>query len=205
MARKNGRSNRARNVAAPVVVVNETNTQDSMRFDRVMSSLTESSSLVNVLVEDSFTIDTSASSANGLVYSFTQLAKADDFLSLIQQFNLFRVKGIRFDIYDCQPNSSNGTCFFSTYHVAGGQTQASPTLQDVVDGPDSGLVPPGQGKLQLTWMPKGTLELQFQAASAPGASSDFGGLRAFVTQSTATITARWRVIVKAHVQFRGRV
>jgi len=210
MAQKS--SNRKRNTTRgngpqPVVIVQESNAQDTMRFDRVMTALTQSQSLIDLLVDDQFSIDVSStiSPGVGLTYNFVNIVATDDFQSLLQQYNLFRVKGIRFDIYDTNPNTGSGTAFFSTYHVAGGQTQNMPALNDVVDGPDSGIVPPGQGKLSLTWMSKDIHERDFQATASPGAYTNYGGLRAYVTQGTTATTARWRVIVKAHVQFRGRV
>lgn len=184
------------------MVVDNEDARDELRLDRFLSNMDASQSLVNTVMEGVFTIagGTTASSAT---YSFANIKAISDFVNFSNEFNLFRVKGIKFEVYDTVPNSQ-GTAYWATYHIAEGQTAPS-TLGSITALVDLRIVPPGDGKTTLTWVPTGTKELQFQSANSTGTSIDYGGLVVYTPASTAPAPSRWYVVVKAHVQFRMRV
>lgn len=183
------------------MVVDNEDAREELRLDRYLSSMDASQSLVNTVMEGVFTIagGTTASSAT---YSFANIKAITDFTNFSNEFNLFRVKGVKFEIYDTVPNSQ-GTAYWATYHIAEGQTAPS-TLASVTALVDLKIVPPGDGKTTLTWKASGTKELQFQSANV-GSYTDYGGLVVYTPASTAPAPSRWYVVVKAHVQFRMRL
>jgi hypothetical protein len=188
-----------------VQFVDPTAGPDGAYVDRCISSLQNSHSQVSVLLEDAFTISSGTSVTNAILAG-PQIALFDDFVSLSSQFETFRIRAIRFDIYDINPGVSINA-FWSTFHdqfTAGAQPVF--TQANVVDGPDSAIVPPGTGKITLYWRAKGTLENQFvtnDSSSVAVPTQYFGGLR-YGIASSASATAKWQVIVKAVVDFRGR-
>lgn len=90
-----------------------------------------------------------------------QIALFDEFTSFSAQFQTFRIRAIRYDIYDINPSLST-VGWFSTFHDEF-RADAQPVFsqRNVIDGPDSQIVPPGTGKLTLYWRAKGILENGF--------------------------------------------
>lgn len=196
-------SKRARKSVQDVRVMDDYAGQDSAKFDRVLSQLQNSHSQVTLCISDEFNIGVSTTNTNSILAG-SQVRIFDDFISLAQQFQTFRIKRIRFDVYDINP-SLVATTVWSTFHdVYTTGNQYVPTFSNVVDAPDSQVLPPGIGKATFVWTAKGTLENTFQSTqNTTPAPPDFGGLRYSIVGQPTT-GAKYMVVVKAIVDFRGR-
>lgn len=200
------RRGKGKNSIQNVRVVDPDAGGDSAYVERCISSMQNSESITTVLCNDTFTLST-GSSSSGLVagnYTASNIRGTDDFISMMGQFNTYRIRAVRFDVYDINQTIA-ATNAFSTLHdvVPFDSTYAPPPLAQVVDGPDSKNVTPGMGKASFYWRAKGTLENEFQAGDTIGAPEDFGGFRwAFFSPSLST--AKFQVIIRAIVDFRGR-
>lgn len=177
--------------------------EDGLKFDRVLTQLQNSHSQATFCIQDEFGIDSTTTPQVGKLAQ-SQFRIFDDFVSLAAQFQTYRIKRVRFDIYDAYPGQGS-TIFWSTYHdVNTTGAQYVPNLNAVIDGPDSQIVPPGIGKISLFWTAKGVLENEFQSTTATvPAIQDFGGLRYYVPGSTS-VTGKYQVFCKVIVDFRGR-
>lgn len=203
VGRRNGRGGGKQRIQN-VRVVDDYAGSDGVKMDRVLSELQNSHSQVRILAADSFTLSTGTT--GGLPGSFTGITirNTDDFASLRQQFETYRITMIRFDVYDI--NAAVPTVgYFSTFHdVTPNSSAITWTLASVLDGPDSQAVPPGSGKISLVWKATGTFENQFQSTSdAQAPVVDFGGLRYYLN-AAATAAPKYLVAIKAVVDFRGR-
>jgi len=177
--------------------------QDATKFDRVQSQLQNSHSQVTLLLSDEFNIAASNTAINGILAG-SQIRVFDDYQSLAAQFQTFRIKRIRFDIYDINPAVPSGAVWSTFHDVNTTSNQYVPTFGQVVDAPDAQIVPPGTGKLSLYWTSKGTAENSFQStASTTPAPIDYGGLRYSIPPGQVT-AGKFAVVVKAVVDFRGR-
>lgn len=178
---------------------------DGLKFDRVASQLQNSHSQTTIMVSDEFTIGVQTTTINSILAG-SQVRVMDDFSSMAAQFQTFRIKRIRFDIYDTNPSLS-ASAYWSTFHdVNTTNSQYVPTFGAVVDAPDSQIIPPGSGKVSLIWTAKGTEENTFQSTNnTTPAPLDFGGLRYNITGLPGVSSnTKYQVIVKAIVDFRGR-
>lgn len=194
--KRGGKAGRVQNVR----VVDEFAGADGARLDRMLSDLQNSQSQTRVLCSDCYTIGTTAAVQNANI-SASQVAVTDDFVSLISQYETFRVRAIQFDIYDVNPNLS-AVGFFGTFHDNFTSTNQPVFIAaNVVDSVDGQLVPPGTGKLSLTWMAHGSLEMGFNATINP--IRDFGGLR-YSIQAASGVAPKFQVYFKAIVDFRGK-
>jgi len=157
-----------------------------------------------MLLQDSFSVNTSSSAVAGNLAG-PQIVLFDDFVSISAQFETFRIRGIRFDVYDINPTNVVAA-WFSTFHDEFGAS-AQPVFASgsVIDGPDSQIVPPGTGKITLYWRATGTNENRFVTTDQNSVSfppAFFGGLRYALPGSTTG--GKFQVVVKAIVDFRGR-
>lgn len=192
------RKNRIQNVR----ITDDYAGEDGNKVERMITSLQNSHSQTRLLCSDSYAISVPTTTATNAIVAGSQVRTSDDFISIAAQFETFRVKAIRFDIYDLSPNSF-GTAFWGTFHDDYlTNTQPTFTSSDVVDSPDGQIVPPGTGKITLIWMAKGTRENDFTAITQP--SSDFGGLRYTVNAAATPVVAKYQIFWKAVVDFRGR-
>lgn len=174
---------------------------DGNKVERILSHLQNTHSQTRLLCSDCYTAGIPTGSATSALVASTQVRTSDDFSSIAAQFETYRVTAIRFDIYDVNPNAV-ATAFFGTFHDEfTSATAPTFTSADVVDSPDGQLVPPGIGKLTLTWMAKGTRENDFISVQS---STDFGGLRYAVQPSAAAVANKYQIYWKAIVDFRGR-
>jgi len=197
-SRQNNRSGRSNNRIQAVAVVDKDESPAGARLDRQIKQLSQSQGDITVLISSAYSLDITATDATTR-YSFAQITAADEFTSLSPQYLKFRVAGIRFDIYDINTGSVVNA-FFGTYHAANASAQPNLTQQNIIDAPDSLVIPPGTGKASLYWTPSGTDEYDFQSVTN---YSDFGGMGAFLSGATAAI--KFRVVMKAVVHMRGRV
>lgn len=176
---------------------------DSSYIERVIGQLQNSHSQVRVLVNLDQYASSAAAGDTSFLVSGSKIRGADEFVSLAAQFETFRITGIQFDVYDLTP-SVNLAVAYSTYHA---QSAVTPTFnfEQVVDGPDSQLIPSGVGKVSFFWRAKGTLENNFQGLlGSDPTPADFGGLRFLIPQTTTDNLKRVFIVTKAIVDFRGR-
>lgn len=198
--RRNGK-----NAVTNVRVVDPDSGTDGAYVDRCISTLQNSHSAVVVLCSDYVTLNT-GSAVSGLVagtLSLANIRNMDEFASMAAQFETFRVRAIKFDVYDINQGNP-ATNAFSTFHDVAqpGSSFTPPPLATTIDGPDAKNVPPGLGRQSFYWRAKGTLENEFQSTDV-GASLDFGGLR-YGFFGTQTSTPKFQIITRAIVDFRGR-
>jgi len=198
------RTRRNKDAVQNVRVMDEYSSTDGAKIERILGHMQNTHSQVRVVCAETFQISTSTT---GIIDSRSgpYVRATDDFVSFAAQFETYRITALRFDIYDINP-ASVSAAFFGTWHdeVAAG-AGATFTAANVIDSPDSQVVPPGTGKLCLTWVAKGTLENEFQTVSVNGSFPfDYGGLR-FAVLSGAAAAPKWQVIMKAVVDFRGRI
>lgn len=196
-----------KNTIQNVRIVDSDAGSTSAYVERCIAGLMNSESNVTVLCNTTQTLAT-GSSASGLVagnFTGANVRGTDEFTSLAQQFNTFRIRAIRFDVYDINPGVP-ATNAFSVFHDVApyNTTYNPPPIANVIDGPDAKSVPPGTGVASFYWRAHGTLENDFQAGDVQGAPSDFGGLR-YAFYSPTLSTDKYQVVMRAVVDFRGRV
>lgn len=202
MARRNkgNQKNRVSNVR----VLDEFSGTDGARVDRMLSALQNSQSQTRIEIGDSLQLSPAVSGGDSLgTYSWRNVVLSDEFISLRQQWNEFRIRAIRFDVYDINPNVATFSVFSTVHEPSSFSTPPSYTFTQVVDGPDSQAPQAGGNRLRFTWVAKGPRELSFQnldAAAEP--LFDYGGLR-FAIGNAANVS-KYMVVVKALVDVRGR-
>lgn len=204
MARRGNNKGRKQSRAQPVQVMDEYAGADGVKFDRVLTQLQNSHGQVTLCLQDAFNLSVQTTASNAILAA-SQIKVFDDFVSMASQFETYRVKRIRFDIYDINPALGNAA-FWSTFHDQyTSATQYVPSQAAVVDGTDSQMIAPGTGKISLFWTAKGTLENGFQNTTTPTGTNiyDYGGLRYSIPAGGA-VNSKYYVVVKAIVDFRGR-
>lgn len=188
---------RSRNTRQIMTVAQDGDVQGA-RFDQMVSNARYNESAVPVLVKAVFGISSVTTGTSG-AYGYTQLAAEDDFVSMAQQWNLFRVKAMRFEVFHVNPGTI-APVVLSTFHADGGTFTPYLTQGSVVDGPDSKYMDAGAGKQVFYWTGNNSTERLFQS---PESFVDFGGLRFFNEGTTGSFPIA-RVIVTAQVVFKGR-
>lgn len=174
---------------------------DGLHVDRMISAIKESQSQTRVLIGDFVGLDVAAGATLG-TYGFDQIFGSDDFTSMLQQWTLFRVRAIKFDIYDINPAASLYNVF-GTWHDNYETSIPSYTRANIADLPDSRVISAGTGQTTLYWVAHGTSEEQFQSASSLGSISQrFGGLK--YSYDGGTPAGKFALQVHAVVDFRGR-
>lgn len=192
-----------KNAVVNVRQVDQNAGSDGLYIDRCISALQNSHSQITMLIQDSFNID-SATTAVTSTFAGPQIVIMDDFVSVAAQFETFRIRAIRFDVYDINPSNA-AVGWFSTFHDQfTASVQPGFASAAVIDGPDSAIVPPGTGKATFYWRAHGTLENQFVTDSAGSSVSTqfFGGLR--VAIAAGSVGRKFQIVIKALVDFRGR-
>jgi hypothetical protein len=173
-------------------------------MERQIAALQQSKSITRVLFKRVDTLDAPASASTMGTFSFPSLYGDSDWAAYTAQYLTFRVSGIKFEVYDTQPNVP-AFALFGTYSVAPGNTAAVATnLASVVDSPDAMQVPPGEGVRNFYWSAEGPLELGFQNTSQT--TIDFGGLRygVFSSGGAGATAGKYRIITTFVVDFRSR-
>lgn len=174
---------------------------DGLHVDRMISAVKESESQTRVLIGDFVGLNTTAGGTNG-TYGFDQIFLSDEFNSMIVQWNLFRVRAIKFDVYDINPSNAVYNVF-GTWHDNYEATAPTYTRANIADLPDSRVISGGTGQTTLYWVAHGIAEQQFQAATTAGSPvQKFGGLK--YTFDGDTTGAKFAIQVHAVVDFRGR-
>jgi len=203
MARKNSNSKRTNKSRIMNVRIADSATgADGLRVDRMVSSIKDSESQTRILIGDVLDVSTTASEVNG-TYGFDQIFASDDFISMIQQYNLFRIRSIKFDISDVNPQIASYNQW-GVWHDNYETTIPSYTRANVADLPDSRVLSAGTGQTVLYWVAHGTAENQFQAGSTAGSPAQrFGGLKFYLGNNTGS-GIKYSITVHAVVDFRGR-
>lgn len=172
-------------------------------MDRMISAVKTSESQIRVVIgelTDVFT--TTTAGVNGSI-GFESILASDDLASLVQQYNLFRVRAIKFDIYDINPGQSVLNTF-GIFHDNYEGTAPIYTRANVADLPDSRSISAGTGQTTLYWVAHGTAEMQFQAASSAGSVyQGYGGLKYFLGAVSQAVP-KYTIQMHAVVDFRGR-
>jgi len=190
-----------KNQISNVRVVDPEDGADGATVDRMITQQQNSHSQVRVLCNATYAI-TLATTNTFVNYDGTSVIGMDDFVSMVQQWETYRIKAIKVDVYDIAPNTvvqNGGSTFHDVY-----TTVPSFTFDNIADGPDYRVVPPGTGKVTFHWLAKGTQENNFQSDSTVGTTSEyFGGVRFLAGAGTAGVV-KYQVVMKAVVDFRGR-
>jgi hypothetical protein len=197
MTRKS--NSKRKNVVSNVRVVSDAEGTDGIRVERMIDYERRSLSQFRLIAGIQQSIAITTTTTLGQV-AYAAITGCDDFLSMGAQFNTFRIRAMKFDIYDLNPGVSI-TNFFSTYHQGTGSA-APQSLENVVDRPDSKSIAPGTGRQTFYWVAHGTQELAFQETA--GTIVDFGGLSYSVGSLSTPVSGKYQIIVKALVDFRGR-
>jgi len=199
MTRKQGRSARGRkNAINNVRIVDKDEGTDDITTQRVIQAYNTAEGQIRVMCNYRTELSISTAITNGTV-GVIEASTSDDFVSFSQQYQEFRIKAIRFDIYDLQPSSSTIN-FWSTFHQVGGVVPIG--FEDVVDRPDSRAIAPGTGTASLSWVAHGIPEMSFQ--STQGGATGFGGLSYYIGASPAAVGGKYSIIAKFVIDFRGR-
>lgn len=198
-----GRTVRGKGRITDVRMVDSAAGRDGPMVDRMISAVKETESQVRIIIGDVLDVFTATTGGVNGTYDFNALMSGDEWSSMIQQFNLFRVRAIKFDIVDVNP-SQPVLNTFGTFHDNTMGTVVPYTRANIADLPDSRVLSGGTGQTTLYWVAHGTTEMGFQAATSLGTPSEYyGGLKYFLGQTT-TATPKYTITVHAVVDFRGR-
>lgn len=181
-----------------VRIVDPDDGRDDIVCQRYLQQYKVSEGQIRVVCNETIELNPGATSI-GSTYSFLTCVTSDDFVSMAQQYTEFRVRAIRYDVYDVQPNSPYCVNYWATYHQIGGVPPSAPA--DVADRPDSRSIAPGTGKVSLAWVAHSTPEMSFQSTAS---YNSLGGLVFNVTPSAAVTGTKYQVFCKFVVDFRGR-
>lgn len=176
---------------------------DASYIDRCIIQQQNSHEATVAICSSTFTVST-ATTATTNYYSGLTVRNSDDFTSFTGQFETYRIRGIRFDVYDINPAVSSGN-MWSTFHDVLTAVPAY-TFDQVTDGSDAQSVPPGTGKTSWYWRAKGSEENDFQSTASATSGVvpyDYGGLRVALNPA-ASASQKYIVNMKAIVDFRGR-
>ena len=201
MAPKRNTTRRGKDRVINVRSVDDSAGSDGLHVDRMITSLQVSESQIRVLCGES--IDVSAQpSPSTYVVGATTVQLTDDFISMQAQFQLYRIKAIKFDIYDINPNVPVFNSW-STFHESA-TASSTFTRAQITDGPDSRSLSGGTGRTTLYWVAHGVEENRFQSTASTASPNLFGGLRYYVGPA-GVATGKYEIIIHAVVDFRGRV
>lgn len=195
--RKTGRSKASKNLIQNVRVVDKDEGTDDVVLQRLVQAYASSEGQIRVICGVRTELGVGATPAGGTI-GFLNLASSDDFVSFSAQYVEFRVRGIRYDIYDVAPNSTPAVNYWATFHTV--DTTVAVDAEDVMDRPDCRSVTPGDGKATLAWLAHGIPEMEFQATTS---YQRLGGL-SYNLVSSANIPTKYVVTAKFVVDFRGR-
>lgn len=201
MARGNRRrGGNRKNVISNVRVVDKDDGIDDIAAQRFLQSYKVSEGQIRVVCNYRGELNLPVSTAVTGTVGFGELAGTDDFTSFTSQYQEFRVRAIRFDIYDLGGGSSSPLNFWATFHQIGGTVPS--TFDSVVDRPDSRSIVPGTGYASVAWVAHGIPEMAFQPISG---YNTLGGLVYYLGGVSAAVNSKYSIIAKFVVDFRGRV
>jgi len=194
--RGNKRSSKA-SVIQNVRVVDQDEGSDDVRVSNMLTTYAASEGQIRVVCGNRTELTYTAGASN--VFGYDSLAGSDDFISFAAQYQEFRVRGIRFTVYDVQPSSAATINYIATWHQIGGTV---PSTQDnIVDRPDARSIAPGAGHVRLSWLGHGTPEMDFQSTAT---YNSLGGLVIYASPAAAITGTKYLLVAKYIVDFRGR-
>lgn len=191
----NKRSSVRKNVIQNVRIVDKDEGGDDIKVQRMLAQMVQSESQIRAVCGYQSTLNVSVASG---VIGFGELLTTDDFVSFATQFQEYRVAGIRFDIYDVN-QSAIVVNFWSTFHQISGSVPVG--VEDIMDRPDCRSLSAGEGKASFAWLAHGIPERAF---SNVGTNAGLGGLAYNLSPAAASTTAKYTVMAKFIVDFRGR-
>jgi hypothetical protein len=194
---KNSRRNN-KNSIQNVRVVDKDEGTDDIRCQRYLQSYNVSEGQIRVVVGYRGQLIATDTVTSGII-GFAELAATDDFASFSAQYKEFRVRAIRYDVYDINANGVPVVNFWSTYHNIGGSVPVG--IEDVVDRPDSRAIAPGDGRATLAWVAHSIPEMAFQNVSN---FNGLGGMSYNIQSTAASTQPRYSIVTKFVVDFRGR-
>lgn len=198
MAQKLSNRKRSKNLIQNVRIVDRDEGTDDLVIQRLLQQYVQSEGQIRVVCGFRFEV-TPGTTVNSGIVSFAELLATDDFTSFAAQYQEYRVRGIRFDVYDINPNSSVAINYWSTFHQVGGPVPIG--IEDILDRPDARSLSPGDGRQSLAWAAHGIPEMQFNSV---GSNPGLGGLSYYVSPQAAIAAAKYQIVAKYIVDFRGR-
>lgn len=186
-----------------VRVVDSAAGTDGPLVDRMISAVKTSESQIRVVIGDLTDVFTTTTAGVNGTIGFDNILQSDDVASLVQQYNLFRVRAIKFDIYDVNPSQPILNTF-GIWHDNYEGAAPTYTRANVADLPDSRSISAGTGQTTLYWVAHGVAEMQFQNVSNQGTPYQaYGGLKYFLGQVSQAVP-KYTIQMHAVVDFRGR-
>jgi len=188
-----------KNAIQNVRVVDKDEGTDDIMCQRFIQAYTTSEGQIRVVLgyRGELSNYTAGAPITGTV-GFTEASNTDDFASFITQYREFRIRAIRYDIYDIQPNAS-AVNYWSTYHTVSGSVATD--AESVMDRPDARSISPGDGKTTLAWVAHSIPEMAFQNVSS---FNGLGGLSYYTIAGNGIVNSKYTVLAKFVVDFRGR-
>lgn len=180
-----------------VRVVDPDEGSDDVKVNNMISSYNASEGQIRVICSSRAELTYSAGQSN--VFGYDSLTSTDDFISFSAQYQEFRVRGMRFTVYDVQPSSPATINYMATWHQVGGTVPA--TQDDIVDRPDARSIAPGTGHVKLSWLAHGLPEMEFQSISS---YNSLGGLVLYASPAAVITGTKYLLVAKYLVDFRGR-
>lgn len=193
---KSSKSRVVRKIQNVRIVDNDEGT-DAVKVSNILSQMSSSNSQIRVVC--GYQAIFTPSPANQGIVAFSELVGTDDFSSFALQFKEFRVRAIQFRVFDIQP-SQVVVNYWATFHTLGGTVGNEP--DNIVDRPDSRIIAPGTGHIELNWVAHSQPEMEFQAVIA---SVNYGGLVYNFSPAAVNTATKYQVVAKFVVDFRGRV
>ncbi len=201
---RNHRSSVSRNVnnknlVSNVRIVDKDEGTDDVVLQRILQHLKTSESQIRVSCNYRTELLISGTTTGSI--DFVDLINTtDDFASFSAQYREFRVRAIRVDVYDINTGAPSVINYWSTYHIVNDATPPT-ALEDVIDRPDSRSIPPGTGHISLAWVAHGIPEMSFSSVDT---AINYGGVAYYNTAGSAVTGAKYSIIAKFIVDFRGR-
>jgi hypothetical protein len=202
MARTQANRSRNKNRIMNVRIADPASGSDGLHTDRMISAVKTSESQTRIVIGDLVDLNVPPANING-TYGFDDVFRTDDFLSMIQQYNLFRIKSIKFEIFDINPNQFSFNNW-ATWHDSYSDVIPAYSRANIADSPDARVLSGGTGQTTLYWHAHGVEENRFQSDSTAGAPSiRFGGLKYYIGAGQGG-AGKYQIQVHAVVDFRGR-
>lgn len=197
MARTRGRKSNPH--TQKVLQVREDGDYAAARIDRTISGMRSNASSTMIVAKTVSSISV-GTTAQSYTITYTQLTASDDFASMASQYNTFKVKSMRFEVFHVNPSVATPVAVSTVHGEVNGDYPANyVSEQAIIDAPDAQYLEPGSKKQVFYWNARGTLEKAFQDVNTV---TNFGGLRFYVAGGTAQTA--YQVIASFVVVFRGR-
>lgn len=193
---RNNRRNK--NTIQNVRIVDKDEGTDDIMCQRFLQAYNTSEGQIRVVLGARLDLLSNATATTGSV-GFSDVTLTDDFISFAAQYQEFRVRAMRFDIYDINPSSVTTTNYWSTFHTIGGSVPVD--AESVIDRPDARAISPGDGRVSLAWVAHSIPEMAFQSTTT---FNGLGGLSYYLLSPSTITGGKYSVVSKFIVDFRGR-